>query len=98
MKKIVLTTLAVAAFAFADAPAAYVTCKACHGAKGEINVTTKSASHVPANLTKAEIEKALHGYKDGTYGGIMKNIMKPQVETKTDEEIEILATYISNIK
>ena len=40
----------------------------------------------------------MNGYKDGTYGGIMKNIMKPQVETKTDEEIEILATYISNIK
>lgn len=98
MKKIVLTTLAVAAFAFADAPAAYATCKACHGAKGEINITTKSASHVPANLTKAEIEKALHGYKDGTYGGPMKGVMAGQVKNLTEADIKDISAQIAAIK
>jgi len=94
MKKIVLTTLAVATFALADAPAAFNTCKACHGVKGEINVTTQSKSHVPANLTKAEVEKALNGYKDGTYGGPMKALMKGQVAKLTDADIKALAEYI----
>ena len=52
MKKIVLATVALAAFAFAEAPAAYMACKACHGVKGEVNTTTQSKSYVPANLTK----------------------------------------------
>ncbi|BAK72542.1 MAG: c-type cytochrome [Arcobacter sp.] len=94
MKKIVLATLAVATLALADAPAAYNTCKACHGAKGEINITTQSKSHVPANLAKADVEKALHGYKDGTYGGPMKGIMKGQVMKLSDADIKALAEYI----
>ncbi|WP_418185160.1 c-type cytochrome [Aliarcobacter vitoriensis] len=94
MKKIVLATVAMAAFAFADAPAAYATCKACHGVKGEINITTQSKSHVPANQTKAEIEKALHGYKDGSYGGPMKALMKGQVAKLSDADIKALADYM----
>ncbi|MFW2579932.1 c-type cytochrome, partial [Aliarcobacter butzleri] len=74
--------------------AAYVSCKACRGAKGEINVTTKSASHVPPNLTKAEIGRALHGYKDGTYGGPMRAIMKGQVAKISDGDIKALADYM----
>ncbi len=35
MKKVVLATVALVGFAFADAPASYATCKACHGVKGE---------------------------------------------------------------
>ena len=42
-------------------------CKVCHGVKGEVNTTTQSKSYVPANLTKADIEKKLKGYKDGTW-------------------------------
>ncbi len=94
MKKIVLATVALTAFAFADAPAAYATCKACHGVKGEVNVTTQSKSHVPANLAKADIEKALHGYKDGSYGGPMKALMKGQVTKLTDADIKALADYM----
>lgn len=94
MKKIVLTALAFATLALADAPASYNTCKACHGVKGEINITTKSLTHVPANLTKAEIEKALHGYKDGSYGGVMKGLMKGQVAKLSDDDIKALAEYM----
>ena len=91
MKKIVLATVALAAFAFAEAPASYMACKACHGVKGEVNTTTQSKSYVPANLTKADIEKNLKGYKDGTYGGPMKAIMKGQVAKLSDADIKALA-------
>lgn len=94
MKKIILTTVALSAFAFAAAPASYATCKACHGVKGEINVTTQSKSFVPANQTKAEIVKALNGYKDGSYGGAMKAVMKGQVARLTDADIQALADYM----
>ena len=97
MKKIILTTIALSAFAFAAAPASYATCKACHGVKGEINVTTQSKSFVPANQTKENIVKALNGYKDGSYGGAMKAIMKPHVEKKSDAELEALASLISKM-
>ena len=36
--------------------------------------------------------KALNGYKDGSYGGVMKNLMKTHVETKTPEQIEVFIT------
>ena len=94
MKKIVLATVALVGFAFADAPASYVSSKACHGVKGEVNTTTQSKSHVPANLSKADIEKSLHGYKDGSYGGAMKAIMKGQVAKLTDDQIKELANYM----
>ncbi len=93
MKKLVLTTVIAASCAFA-APAAYNTCKGCHGAKGELNTTTQNKSAIPANLTKAEVENALKGYKAGTYGGAMKMIMKGQVARLTDAQIKELAEYI----
>src|SRR5574344_1922364 len=89
MKKLVLATVALTAFA--DAPASYTACKACHGVKGETNVTTQNKSHIPANLTKDEIVKSLNGYKDGSYGGAMKAVMKGQVARLTDADIQALA-------
>lgn len=71
-------------------------CASCHGEKAEKEALGKS--QVIAGWDKDRIINAMNGYKDGSYGGIMKNIMKPQVETKTAEEIDILATYISNFK
>lgn len=79
-----------------DGETLYKVCASCHGQKAEKEALGKS--QVIAGWDKERIITAMNGYKNGTYGGIMKNIMKPQVETKTDEEIEILATYISNIK
>jgi len=94
MKKIVLATVALATLSFADAPAAYATCKACHGVKGETNINTQSKSHVPANQTKAEIIKALNGYKDGSYGGNLKALMKPHASKLSDADIKALADYM----
>lgn len=95
MKKVVIATLVLAAFAFAaDAPAAFTACKACHGVKADTNINTQNKERIPANLTKAEVEKALHGYKDGTYGGNLKALMKAQTAKLTDDDIKALAEYI----
>lgn len=75
--------------------ALYKTCASCHGQKAEKEALGKS--QVIAGWDKERTIKAMNGYKDGSYGGVMKNIMKPQVENKTDAEIEALATFISNL-
>ena len=52
-------------------------CKGCHGANFEVSALGKSK--IVANMTKDEVSNALVGYKNGTYGGSMKGIMKGQV-------------------
>lgn len=78
-----------------NATALYATCASCHGQKGEKPALGKS--QVIAGWDKQRIIDALHGYKDGSYGGVMKNIMTGQVNTKTDAEIEALADLISKM-
>ena len=78
-----------------DGETLFKTCTSCHGTKGEKEALGKS--QVIAGWDKDRVVKALNGYKDGTYGGVMKGIMKPHVETKTPEQIEILANFISKL-
>lgn len=75
--------------------ALFKSCASCHGLKGEKEALGKS--QVIAGWDKNRVIKALNGYKDGSYGGVMKGIMKPHVETKTPEQIEVLADYISKL-
>lgn len=81
-------TLSVAA----DGAAAYQKCAACHGAAGEKAALGKSK--VISEMTKAEIEASLHGYKDGSYGGAMKALMKGQVANLSDDDIRAIAELI----
>jgi cytochrome c553 len=73
----------------------FKSCASCHGQKAEKEALGKS--QIIAGWNKEKIINALNGYKDGSYGGVMKNIMKGQVATKTDAEIDALATFISNL-
>ncbi len=75
--------------------ALFKTCASCHGTKGEKEALGKS--QVIAGWDKDRVIKALNGYKDGSYGGVMKGIMKTHVDTKTPEEISALAEYISKL-
>jgi len=70
-------------------------CAGCHGAHGERSALGKS--QVIAGWEASKVENALHGYKDGTYGGAMKGIMKGQASTLTDEQIKAVAKYISTL-
>jgi len=75
MKKIVLGTLVLSVAAFASVNLG--ACKGCHGANFEKKALGKSK--IVKDLTKAEVTAALVGYKNGTYGGPMKGVMKGQV-------------------
>ncbi|MGM0518868.1 MAG: c-type cytochrome [Campylobacterota bacterium] len=78
-----------------DAKALYASCATCHGQNGEKKAL--NASQIIQGWDKEKLIKALNGYKDGSYGGAMKGVMKGQVSTKTNEEIEALAEYISQM-
>ena len=84
MKKIVLGTIvcSVAAFAAVNLGA----CKGCHGQNFEKKALGKSK--IVKDMTKAEVSAALVGYKNGTYGGPMKGVMKGQVARYSEAELK----------
>ncbi len=67
-------------------------CAGCHGANFEKKAM--GVSKVVKDLSKDEIIKALKGYKDGSYGGSMKSVMKGQVAALDDKAIEAIANKI----
>ncbi len=81
-----------ALLAASDGAALFKKCAACHGANGEKKALGKS--HVIKNMSHDEIVSALKGYQDGTYGAAMKALMKGQVATLKDADIEAIADYI----
>ncbi len=91
MKKILLLTSVLACVAFANP---YAKCVACHGANGEKVALGKSK--IIKDMSKEDFIKAMKGYKDGTYGGAMKGVMKGQVATLSDADIEAIADKITS--
>ena len=71
-------------------------CVSCHGADASKKALNKSENI--SLWTAEQIESALVGYKKGTYGREMKNIMTLQVTKLSDEEIHRLSKYIVNLK
>jgi cytochrome c553 len=95
MKKIILGAVVVAGMTaglMADAPASYKKCAGCHGAHGEKKALGKSK--VLKDMSKADIVAAINGYKDGSYGGPMKGLMKGQVAGLSDADAQAIADYI----
>jgi len=70
-------------------------CSSCHGMQAEKKALGKS--QIIKGWDKAKIITALHGYKDGTYGGAMKGLMQGQVSKLSDTDIKALAEYISKL-
>jgi len=73
----------------------FATCAGCHGLNGEKKALGQSA--VIQGWDVAKLEKALHGYKDGSYGGAMKGVMKGQAARLDDAKITAIAKYISSL-
>lgn len=67
-------------------------CKGCHGQHWEKSAMGKAK--VLKKMSKSQIIKALKGYKNGTYGGSMKGLMKPQVQSLSVEDIKNIAATI----
>ena len=79
-----------------EAPAVAVNlgaCKGCHGANFEKKAMGKSK--IVNEMSKEEIITAIKGYKDGSYGGGMKGLMKGQVASLDDASIEAVASAIA---
>ncbi len=80
----------------ASGDALYKKCAGCHGAQGEKKALGESK--VINTISKSDLVVSLKGYKDGSYGGAMKGLMKGQVASLNDTQIDELATYISTMK
>jgi cytochrome c553 len=68
-------------------------CAGCHGANFEKKAM--NVSKIVKDMSKDDIVKALKGYKDGSYGGKMKALMKGQVASFDDAKIEAVASQIA---
>lgn len=87
---VILGSLNVAIASGADI---YKKCSSCHGVQGEKKALGRSAV-----IKGWEVEKlisALKGYKNGTYGGPMKGLMKGQVSDLNDTQIQAVAKFIA---
>jgi cytochrome c553 len=91
-------TASVADKAESDAgPAVYVKCAACHGADGKTKALGKSV--VIAGQSKAELVTKINGYKAGTVNVAgMGTLMKGQVASLSEADIDAVAEYISTLK
>jgi len=75
----------------------YKKCAGCHGEQGEKNALSKSVviAGQESNLTIKELTAYKNGELD-QYG--LGNIMKLQLSTVAEEEIQELAEYIENLE
>ena len=69
------------------------TCIGCHGKNFEN--PAMNLSRIVKDLKKDEIRKALHGYKEGSHGGSMQEVMSSQISKFTDDEIEEIIDIIT---
>jgi cytochrome c553 len=92
----IATAILTSSSLLADGASIYKKCAGCHGVNGEKKALGKSK--VIANMTQKEISDAINGYKDGTYGGPMKGLMKGQVASLSKDDVESLSSYIASLK
>ncbi len=78
-----------------DAKTLYNACAACHGINAEKAALGKS--QVIKGWSVEKTTTALNGYKDGTYGGAMKGLMKGQAAKLSADETKAIAEYISKL-
>jgi cytochrome c553 len=86
---------AVAEATSADGKTIFKACIGCHGVSAEKPALGKSK--VIKGWDAAKVEEALNGYKNGTYGGAMKALMKGQASKLSDNDIKAVAEYISKL-
>ena len=98
MKKVILllTTVFALSLMANDGASLYKKCVGCHGAKAEKKALNKS--QIIQGWSKDQLIASMKGYKDGTYGGAMKGLMKGQVASYDDAKIEAVSEYITTLK
>ncbi len=97
MKKSLLSLILITnLFLFAETLELYKNCAGCHGEKGELSALQKS-KHIGGQEKNLTI-KQLTAYKNGEldqYG--LGGIMKLQLSSLSESDIESLANYIANL-
>ena len=73
----------------------YKRCSACHGLNAEKKALGSSA--IIAGWDIQKLKNALLGYKYYSYGGTMRGVMKGQVASLSDQDINALAIYIHGL-
>jgi cytochrome c553 len=73
----------------------YAACSGCHGFKGEKSALGKSK--IIKGWNSSKVISALNGYKNETYGGSMKGLMRGQVLKLSEDEMDVIAKYISTL-
>ena len=99
MKKVTLALMlaGAASLVMADGAALYKKCAGCHGAKGEKKALGKSA--VIGGMDVATIVEDLKAYKEGKRNAHgMGMMMKSQVKSLSDADIQAVAEYIHGLK
>jgi len=71
-------------------------CASCHGKYGE-KVALATSQVIAAWPTQKSVD-ALNGYKEGSYGAKLKGIMKAQVNSLDDAQIQAVSEYISTLR
>ncbi len=89
VKVLAIGSFLVASSLYAASTAA---CVACHGKSFEKKAMGKSK--IVKDMSKADFITAMKGYKDGSYGGTMKGLMKGQVAKLSDADIEAIADEV----
>ncbi|OHE09043.1 MAG: cytochrome C [Sulfurimonas sp. RIFOXYD12_FULL_33_39] len=70
-------------------------CAGCHGMSGEKAALGKS--QIIRGWSAKKVAETLNGYKNDSYGGAMKGVMKGQVSGLSSEDINLLSEYISKL-
>ena len=91
-----LAVLGAITIAAADGASLYKKCAGCHGASGEKKALGRSQAI--KGWESAKTIEALKGYKTGTYGGAMKGVMKGQVVSMDDKQMEEIAKFLESKK
>ena len=71
-------------------------CASCHGKHGE-KVALATSQVIASWPTQKSID-ALKGYKEGSYGAKLKGIMKAQVNSLDEAQIQAVSEYISTLR
>lgn len=92
---VLFLVLVMGAFATAqaDGRSVYAKCIGCHGVDG--TKAALGASPPVKGQSADELEKKMHGYVDGSYGGSKKVIMVNMLKKLSPEEIREVAEYMA---
>ena len=92
--KIVLALSLMGILATANADVNLGACYGCHGKNFEKKALGKSK--IVSDMNATAVATALIGYKDGSYGGPMKGLMKGQVIKYSNDELNTSISSILN--